>query len=146
MPRILALILSFVLAFSTAPASADPALEALVAAMNSERASKRLAPLVVNAKLNAAAQAHADDLAKKGYFSHKGKNGSTPSKRVKRKGYRACLTAENLSKGYPSPERAVHGWMNSDGHRRNILLRDAREIGVGIGAGAIYVAVFATPC
>ncbi|RPE72062.1 uncharacterized protein YkwD [Pacificibacter maritimus] len=118
----------------------------VLAAINAERAKAGLSPLTYNGQLTRAARAHAQDQAANGYFSHTGKNGSQVTDRVKRVGYSYCLIAENLSVGYPSVQGAVQGWMNSAGHRRNILNGRFTDIGIGIAEGALYVTVFGDPC
>ncbi|WP_417249994.1 CAP domain-containing protein [Celeribacter sp.] len=127
-------------------AKATETARVILAEINAERAAKGLGALQTNPRLSAAAQAHAEDMAARGYFSHVSKDGSTPKIRAERAGYRACLIAENISRGYPSAQQAVAGWMASKGHRENILRRGVSQIGIGIGAGRTYVTVFADPC
>ena len=112
---------------------------------NNYRAQKGLGPLTVSPALEATADAHARDMAKKGFFSHRGSDGSTPGKRAKRKGYRYCIVAENIAKGPKNSKEAVKIWINSKGHRANMLLRKAREIGVVRRTGNIWVMVLAAP-
>gem|GEM_PF-7086783 len=61
-------------------------------------------------------------------------------------GYRHCLVAENLSAQYPTIQQAVMGWMASPGHRKNILLKQAQSVGVGVSDNMTIVAVFARGC
>ncbi|AJE46242.1 CAP domain-containing protein [Celeribacter indicus] len=131
-----------------APRQAAPAevRARLLAAMNAERRTRGLAPLAEDRRLTRAAQAHADDLARRGYFSHSSPEGATPLRRVTQAGYTGCLVAENLSYGWGSAERAVAEWMRSPGHRANLLNDGMREAGVGVGPNALFVAVFAAPC
>lgn len=132
---------------STSAVTSSIEAEALIlAGMNAERARARLAPLRYNGQLTQAARLHAVDLVDKDYFAHRGKDGSSVSDRVRRQGYTACLVAENLSKGYPTVRAAVAGWMQSPAHRENILIPNATQVGIGVGDGAVYVAVFAAPC
>jgi uncharacterized protein YkwD len=139
-------------ATATAPAQASAANTSvesegrILASLNAQRAKSSLPPLVYNGQLTRAARAHANDQARKGYFSHTGQDGSQISDRVQRTGYKYCLIAENLSMGYPSAQGAVQGWMASEGHRRNIMNRNFTDVGIGIGDGALYVAVFGDPC
>lgn len=121
--------------------------------LNADRARQGLPPLRMSRTLTKAAEGHACDMAKKGYFSHKSQNGATPKKRAKRVGYRACLIAENIAMGYSSPGQTHNAWMTSSGHRRNMLLRDVREFGLGIATPASgskrdirWVLVVARPC
>ena len=65
------------------------------------------------------------------YFSHTSLDGSTLGNRVDRQGYSWRTVAENIAVGYPTPEAVLDGWMNSPGHRANILNCALVEIGVG---------------
>ncbi|WP_339689843.1 CAP domain-containing protein [Celeribacter baekdonensis] len=118
----------------------------VISLINAERAKQGIAALTPNAKLAVAAQRHADDLVAQNYFSHTGKNGSTVGDRVTAAGYRHCLVAENLSAQYPTIQQAVAGWMNSPGHRKNMLFKGLDSVGVGVSDNMTLVAVFAHPC
>lgn len=98
---------------------------------NEFRAQNGLAPLKLNAELNAAADAHSQDMALQDYFSHTGKNGSQPWDRAKIVGYEARSMGENIAAGYQTPETVVQGWINSPGHRANMLNANYTELGVG---------------
>jgi len=98
---------------------------------NSYRLQAGLAPLRLNAKLNTAAQAHSVDMALNDFFSHTGSDGSTVYNRMNGAGYDYKLAAENIVAGYATPKSAVQAWMNSPGHRTNILHPDLQEIGIG---------------
>ncbi|WP_376874884.1 CAP domain-containing protein [Albirhodobacter sp. R86504] len=124
---------------------------AMAQEVNQQRAAQGLRPLQTDSKLTAAAQAHGCDMARRGYFSHTGADGSSAGARVKKTGYRACLSAENISYGWPDTGRAMQDLMNSKGHRANILHKKARALGVAVipkqgTAGPWYVQVFAAPC
>lgn len=99
--------------------------------LNSQRAAQGLGPLSEDANLSRAARAHAQDMVTQGYFSHVGQNGSSFVQRAQASGY-ACVAAENIAQGQRSEAEVMTGWMNSTGHRRNILLRDATEFGIGL--------------
>ncbi len=86
-------------------------------------------PLGHSASLQAAAQAHADDMARSGDFGHTGSNGSTLASRVRAAGYNACFSAENIAYGQPSIAQVFEDWMGSDGHRRNIMAVGATQFG-----------------
>jgi uncharacterized protein YkwD len=116
--------------------------DATLCLLNGERADNGLAPLVPNAKLAVAATAYAQDLVAGSYFSHAGRDGSGVFERVDRTGYMprdsGWILGENLAWGTGSlstPGAIMQAWMNSDGHRHNILHPDYREIGIGIVAG-----------
>ncbi|WP_298859554.1 CAP domain-containing protein [uncultured Sulfitobacter sp.] len=79
--------------------------------------------------LDAAAKAHANDMASNNFFGHTGSNGSSVAKRVKAAGYTWCTVSENVGKGYRSSPRAIEAWRVSRGHYRNMVNRKAREFG-----------------
>jgi uncharacterized protein YkwD len=144
------------------PAPAPDALgavaEATLCLLNGERVDHGLAPLWGNEKLGAAASAYAADLVAGSYFSHTGRDGSDVRERIERSGYlpadRGWRIGENLAWGtgeLAMPASIVQAWMNSPGHRDNILNPAYREIGIGIvagnpaarnGAGATYATEF----
>ena len=110
--------------------------------LNGERADHGLAPLTPNGKLADAATAYAQDLVAGSYFSHTGRDGSGVLDRIERSGYlprdAGWVLGENLAWGTGSlatPGSIMQAWMNSPGHRDNILNPDYREIGIGIVAG-----------
>jgi uncharacterized protein YkwD len=86
--------------------------------------------LAHNDKLRLAAHLHSKDMSDNDYFSHTGLDGSSPWERIARQGYSGGA-AENIAWGYRTPEAVVEGWMNSSGHRANILNCSLTEIGVG---------------
>lgn len=106
----------------------------VVRLVNIERADAGLAPLTMDATLSAAAQRRAQEIDES--FSHTRPDGSSCFTVLKDFGitYRAC--GENIAKGSPTPERVVEGWMNSAGHRANILNQNFTTIGVGVHADA----------
>jgi uncharacterized protein YkwD len=106
--------------------------------VNAERARYGLAPLVDNALLDLAAQRHADDMTATGYFSHNSADGRSFDQRIQAVGYAGGSLAENIAWGGGSlgtPRRVVSGWMNSAGHRANILNGAMRDSGVGVAPG-----------
>lgn len=98
---------------------------------NQFRAQNGLGALKLNSELNAAAQNHSQDMAVSDYFSHTGKNGSQPWDRAKVVGYEAQSMGENIAAGYTTPEIVVQGWIDSPGHRANLLNSNYTELGVG---------------
>jgi uncharacterized protein YkwD len=95
--------------------------EPLLAAHNRERAAEKLPPLEIDPKLNAAAQAHADDMARHGEMSHEGSDGSSPFVRIARKGYHYLTCGENVATGQVSVQEVMKSWMESPPHRANIM-------------------------
>ncbi|HHX63482.1 MAG TPA: CAP domain-containing protein [Chloroflexi bacterium] len=98
---------------------------------NQERAKAGLAPLTRSAELSRAAQEHSVDMATGNFVSHIGSDGSNPGDRITRAGYAWYTFGENVAAGYTTPESVVEGWMQSEGHRQNILNPDFKHIGVG---------------
>ena len=111
--------------------------------LNQERGSRGLRKLRSDARLRRAADKHAGDMVARRYFAHESKSGSTFVSRIKRTGWtrsrRSWTVGENIGYGSGSlatPRAMVRGWMNSAGHRANILARQFRLIGVGVANGS----------
>jgi uncharacterized protein YkwD len=104
----------------------------LVREVNAYRAANGLPKLSWNAKLAAAAAAHARDLDLSGTLSHQGSRGSTMPGRIYGAGYAPCFAAENISRSHPDAASVVRGWSASPGHRSNMLSRRVREAGAGV--------------
>lgn len=135
--------LGFVLVAALASAGvADPAA---TAALNDYRAAEGRAPLAYSDTLAAAALAHAEDMAARGFFDHAGSDGSSVAQRVSRQGYGWCVVAENIAKGQVSLAEVMQGWAASPGHRRNMLSREVREFALVEAPGRIWVMVLAAP-
>jgi uncharacterized protein YkwD len=104
-----------------AQASPDQTAVDLGQPVNAFRAVEGEAPLRRNAKADAAALAHARDMARHGFFGPKGSNGSSVGGRLKAAGCRFTGAAENIAKGQRSDAEVVAAWAASPGHRRNML-------------------------
>lgn len=100
--------------------------------INDYRKQKGLKPLKLSPELTEAAKAHARDLAKWDRISHYGSDGSNPWDRVKRTGYKARLTAENVGTGQIDFNEVMKGWKESPGHNKNLLLGDAEHMGIAL--------------
>lgn len=100
--------------------------------INQYRRDHKLKPLKLNAELTEAAKAHSRDLSKWDRISHYGSDGSNPWDRVKRTGYKARLAAENVGTGQVDFAEVMRGWKASPGHNKNLLLRDASEMGLAL--------------
>lgn len=114
------------------PANAPAMEQELLAHLNAERKARGLSPLTLSGKLDKAAQGHACDNASRRSISHTSSDGGTLKTRLRRAGYAFRTAAENTGRGFASGARAVQWWMNSPKHKDNILLRKAREVGIGI--------------
>lgn len=110
----------------------------IVAQTNIQRYNNgMLPPLFENAKLNAAAKAKAEDMFKKQYFEHISPGGVGPGELVKNFGYDYIVTGENLILGnFADEKEVVQRWMDSPGHRANILNNRFSEIGVALVKGS----------
>ncbi|MGW7757783.1 CAP domain-containing protein [Streptomyces violaceusniger] len=108
----------------------------VIALTNAERAAARLAPLAPDPRLTAAAQAHSDDMVARDFYSHTGPEGHQPWDRARTAGATHRGIGENIACGQRSPAEVVRGWMNSPGHRANILKPDFTHIGVGHATGS----------
>ncbi len=109
---------------------------------NAERLAHGCKALRIDSRLVTAARAHSTDMVKAGFFDHTGSDGSNFVTREVRAGYpRNGASAENIAYGYRTPEQVVTGWMNSSGHRKNILNCASTAVGVGLAytsGGAPY--------
>lgn len=120
---------------SAAPPPASPMAsfeDTVLRLVNKERAKQDCPALRNDANLHDAARAHSLDMARYGYHSHTGRDGSDPGERMQEAGYDVRGGwAENIARGYPTPAAVMAGWMGSSGHRKNILNCGLRAIGVG---------------
>jgi uncharacterized protein YkwD len=123
-------------------------VEKLLEAHNKEREHEDLPPLELNKKLTDAAQKHADDMAEHQKMSHEGSNGMTPFRRMEKEGYKYRRAAENVARGQLTVEEVMKVWMESEGHKHNILGKFT-EIGVGRATDAdgvsYWCVTFGTP-
>ncbi|MEO5927266.1 MAG: CAP domain-containing protein [Patescibacteria group bacterium] len=117
----------------------------IIALTNAARQNLSLPVLAVNARLAAAARAKAEDMAINQYFAHTSPAGVTPWNWIKSAGYAYRTSAENLAVHFSEAEDVQAGWMQSAGHKKNIIDPRFTEIGVGIatadfeGAASTFV-------
>lgn len=105
---------------------------------NGERGRNGVSPLKLNSKLYAAAQAKADDMAAKNYWSHYTPTGEAPWVFVAAQDYDYQKLGENLATGFLNEKGTINGWMASEGHRRNLLDPVFSEVGFGIANNPNY--------
>ena len=122
----------------------------VLAMINAERVQHGCKPLRVEARLSEAAERQSRGMAERHYFSHNAPDGSTPGRRVKDTGYVYQMVGENIEINSDDPEAVVDTWMNSPGHRQNILMCAFRETGIAMvwpegEGGAYWTQVFAMP-
>lgn len=101
-------------------------------AVNQERRKRGRNALCYNSKLNNAALLHSQDQASMSHMTHTGSDGSDAGQRVTRAGYVWNAYAENVARGQTSVSAVMNTWMNSFGHRKNILDRDFTHFGYGV--------------
>ncbi|WP_420710693.1 sigma-70 family RNA polymerase sigma factor [Streptomyces sp. H-KF8] len=118
---------------ASAPAAAPGGGNAdrVLALANTERAAAGCSPVTLDNRLNKAAQLHSEDMSANDYFSHTGQNGSSFVDRVTAQGY-PSPGAENIARGQSSAASVMEAWMNSEGHRANILNCSLKTMGVGV--------------
>lgn len=124
----------------TTPAPTSPTESGqVIDLVNAERAKAGCGPVTENALLTRAAQGHSDDMAARDFFDHTNPDGDGPGERVTATGYRWSTYGENIAMGQRTPAEVMDSWMNSPGHRANILNCSFREIGIGLhSAGGPY--------
>ena len=123
---------------STSADSVSAYEKKVVELVNAERAKYGLSALTLNAELSAVARAKSQDMKDKNYFSHTSPTYGSPFDMMKSFGIKYKTAGENIAYGYRTPEAVVNGWMNSEGHRANILNASFKEIGVGYVASGNY--------
>lgn len=99
--------------------------------VNKERAKRGLNPLTYDWELSRVARYKSQDMKDNNYFSHTSPTYGTPFQMMKSFGITYKTAGENIARGYNTPESVVNGWMNSSGHRANILNSTYTRIGVG---------------
>lgn len=107
----------------------------LIAFTNIERAHSELNALQESAVLDRAAQAKANDMAAKGYFSHTGPDGEEPWHWLVKAGYDYHYAGENLAVRFNDSREVVNAWMASPTHKANIIKSQYTEIGIGVANG-----------
>ncbi len=128
--------------------------QVLLAETNGERLSNHAPALNVNAQLAAAAQAKANDMAARGYWSHVTPDGKQPWSFVEGSGYQYKAAGENLAYGFGTSDQVMTAWMHSSEHRDNILNANYQDVGFatanvadyqGNGPETIVVAMYGEP-
>jgi uncharacterized protein YkwD len=117
----------------------DVTRAAVLCVLNAERAKHGLAPLTRNPLLELASQRHSEDMALRKFFEHDTPDGVGSHTRMNLAGYLRPWTGENLYWGTGhkgTPVAAIEGWMNSPGHRANVLRPQFTEVGVGVAYDA----------
>jgi uncharacterized protein YkwD len=128
---------------TAAKATKRTLVRATLCVLNAQRADHGLRALRLNKRLGRAARRHAGDMERRNYFSHYSLGGGSFVGRIRRAGYlrgaRSWTVGENLawgSHGNSAPRTIALMWMNSPGHRANVLNPGFREVGIGVAYGA----------
>lgn len=132
-----AIFLLMALSLAT-PSFAAPAItrEAVVAALNARRVEAGLAPLREDPRLDQAAEDRIRDMEELGYWSHHAPDGRGPFMWLRLRNYAYRAAGENLAAGFDTTDLMVQSWMESDGHRANILSADFEDCGIAIIEGS----------
>ncbi|GHC67940.1 CAP domain-containing protein [Streptomyces flavofungini] len=121
---------------SDAGSASGSTAQQVLTLVNAERQQAGCRPLTNNSKLATAAQRHSADMKARNYFSHTSPDGTDPGQRITAAGYRWSTYGENIARGQQTAKSVMTSWMNSEGHRANILNCSFKELGVGIVKGS----------
>ena len=102
--------------------------------VNKERTSRGLKPVTFNAELSKVATLKSQDMIDKNYFDHNSPTYGSPFDMMKKFGISYKAAGENIAMGQKTPQEVMNSWMNSSGHRKNILSPDFTELGVGVAS------------
>jgi uncharacterized protein YkwD len=108
---------------------------AMLARVNAERAAAGRPALVLDPRLSASAQHHAEDMLLRSYYNHVSPEGTTPADRARKSGYAPHILGENIARGPFTVAEVMDDWMQSREHRGNLLHPAFRDLGVGIAVG-----------
>ncbi|MFI5772468.1 CAP domain-containing protein [Streptomyces sp. NPDC051658] len=120
---------------ATRGAAAPTTRSAVLALVNQERAKVGCSPLTASTSLASLAQDFSEDMSARGFFDHTDPDGRTPWDRASKAGVQG-LAAENIARGQADAQAVMDSWMNSAGHRANILNCDYKTLGVGVHYGS----------
>lgn len=136
-PALLLFLLTLVFP-ATAAAAGEITSESVLDQMNAARSARGLPLLVANSRLNAAAEDRMRDMEEHGFWSHDGPAGASPFRWLTRRGYRYGFAGENLARGFETPSLLVDSWMESEGHRENILFAEFEQVGIAVIEGSVF--------
>lgn len=100
--------------------------------VNAERTKRGISALTLDSSLSSVATKKSQDMVNKNYFDHTSPTYGSPFDMMKQFGISYRTAGENIAKGQKTPQEVVIAWMNSEGHRKNILNPDFTNLGVGI--------------
>ncbi len=117
--------------------TANISAQELLDLTNQKRVENGLSPLTMSNELSKAAEAKGQDMFSKNYWAHNSPDGLTPWVFIKGAGYDYVYAGENLARGFTSASEVVDAWMQSPGHRENMLSPNYKEIGFSIQSGVL---------
>lgn len=120
---------------SAAVSGESAAAAQVLSLVNEERAKVGCSPVAANSALTKLAQSYSEEMAARGFFDHTDPDGSTPWDRAEKAGI-SNLGGENIARGQADAAAVMDAWMNSPGHRANILNCDFKTLGVGVELGS----------
>lgn len=144
LPLIVAMVLNLVLSIWQPPSgntlayATEMSAGGLLQATNGQRSSNDKTTLSLNQQLSAAAQAKANDMIARNYWSHTTPDGQQPWVFIDSAGYKYLKAGENLAYGFASSNETVIGWMNSPSHQANMLDSAFSDVGFGFANGPNY--------
>lgn len=159
LPLVISIIVSIVIsgwrpAGNTLAYATNTSVSGLLAATNQRRAANGAGGLTLNSQLNSAAQAKANDMVARNYWSHNTPDGQEPWVFINNTGYKYLKAGENLAYGFRDSDGTITGWMNSPSHKANMLDTSFTEVGFGFanspdfnnsGEQTVVVAMYAKP-
>ena len=135
--------LASLLVLSSATAATPTEQARVIALTNQARAANGLPALTESAALDSSAEAYSLSMATLNFFSHTGLDGSTFSARNEAAGYTGWTwMGENIAAGQPTADDVFQAWMNSPGHRANILNPRYLRVGIGVADGGMHGKMF----
>jgi hypothetical protein len=125
--------------------STSMSIDGLLADTNTQRVANGVGSLALSGKLDAAAQAKADDMAARNYWSHYTPEGNPPWVFVNNQGYSYQKVGENLAAGFSDEQSTINGWMASPPHRENLLDSAFSDVGFGFANNPDYTSAGGGP-
>jgi uncharacterized protein YkwD len=129
-------LFAFLLALTAPLLASEITPQSVLSEMNAYRARNGMAPLHFDARLSLAADDRMRDMEDLEYWAHDAPDGRSPFVWLKSRGYDFQYAGENLASGFETTEVLVQGWMESPGHRANILSGDYDDVGIAVIDGS----------
>jgi uncharacterized protein YkwD len=132
----LVILIAVVIAVAAPLLASEITTESVLSEMNAYRAKNGVWPLRIDSRLSLAAADRMRDMEELEYWAHDAPDGRSPFVWLKPRGYEFQSAGENLACGFETTEVLVQGWMESPGHRANILSTDYDDVGIAIIDGS----------